>query len=536
MNPSDQYLGFPGNANANGRQMPMNPNMIPQLQVQLANMKQMGAIPGLPGMMRQQQPIPPMQAMNFPMQQQMAQIPGALQMQQMMQNPQFMNLQNLQNQQQRPRPNQIPPQSQYNMYHMNQIPPQQQIPQAPQQLPPRPEPTQQKRRSQSKTSHKQPMIPPIQPPPAVVAPPIPNPNPRVPQPQPPAAYQPPPAISSDVHQLATLIQKIPDDKADLFFKLFECTAGKKKEERFEQLTRSVLPRLTQFVTRAPEILCRLIEKLQHQQNIAKIKEPPIPFVYSKVKGSKPIYKNVMLNWPRFEIQLSAKERKMVTIGSFLRFGNEAADPGISVSVDKIELRPARFGSDSVFYNIAGQKTGHYVVQFNGQMPNNAAVMWFVIQSVEKKRSADKKSYHMLIQELARTHNWAMPADFKERAVLARTSACQGCSFELWRVLDLMMDGEDASCPTCGSRICFNDLQVELDSGVGPEMQIEEDPEMMAARLAFSEQPCLVKSSHMDLEWENVLFGKSQHELETREYEPIVYTNTEEYREVLNSCL
>jgi uncharacterized Zn finger protein (UPF0148 family) len=325
-----------------------------------------------------------------------------------------------------------------------------------------------------------------------------------------------------LQRLNTLLVNIADDRAEVFYRLFECTQGKKREERFEQFTKSIFPRIYSSGPKTATILCVLIEQLQ--QNAAlfqKFRDPPLPLILSRVKGSKPIYKNLYMHWSGFEFQPNTKERKSRVIGSVIScVDNSPPDGPISILVDKTELPPIRFGEDTPYYHLSSNRSAHnFFVQFGGQIPKEALLKWLVIQFVDMKRPQD------IVRDLLQ-ENRIEP--HPERPFLARTPQCRGCTFPVHQVVETIMNTGQAACPTCGANVALRELQFDQQNvEEEPEVPMEEEREMQEARAFLAEHLLtLMNPSRTELNWESLLFEEEG--LKIEEYEPITYSNTKEF--------
>jgi hypothetical protein len=100
------------------------------------------------------------------------------------------------------------------------------------------------------------------------------------------------AGAQEIPRLNQLLMNIPDDRADLFYRLFDCTQAKKREERFEQFMKTVFPRLFQTLPNFPQMPTCIVEQLQQNPAVyQRFRDPALPLGLARVKGSKPIYKN-----------------------------------------------------------------------------------------------------------------------------------------------------------------------------------------------------------------------------------------------------
>jgi hypothetical protein len=535
-NSNDGFLGFPSMQGGNSRSVSLGTGISTPLQAQMAaSLKGMNPMGSMMSQQRGMSGMPPM-SFQAAMQNNLSQMPSVGQIPASIGigNPLPYQFQGQSSQ--RGRSSQVPPQGSYPMYPMMQPPP----PPGGAPSPPTPrqtptghshgghQPPQKKR--QPKGSHKHAAIPqpPIQPPP---------PPPPIQQAPPPPIMTPPvpttpvqPVISpgqQDLQRLNQLLVSISDDRADLFFRLFDCTTAKKREERFEQFTKTVFPRLFNSLPNFPPLLAFIVEQLQQNPTMfQKFKDPPLPIALMRVKGSKPCYKNLMLNWGGFEFQPGPKERKLRVVGSFLSIGETPLpDSAVTVVVDKTEAVPLRFGEEAAFYLLGGSKTGHnLIVQFGPQVPKQPLLSWFVIQYVDRRPICE------VVRELLFDRGMDPPTT--DKPLLGRTPMCRMCTFVVQQVIETIMNNGSGVCPTCGTAIQLKELKFDQQlQDDDTDVQFEEEREMQEGREVLAEHLLsLMNPSRTELDWEKLLFNEGG--IPFTECRPIEYSDTKQCINVL----
>ncbi|OHT03471.1 hypothetical protein TRFO_06734 [Tritrichomonas foetus] len=333
-----------------------------------------------------------------------------------------------------------------------------------------------------------------------------------------------PTMTPEVPRMNLLLANLNEEKSDLFYSLFDCHQGKKREEKQENFIKLVMQHFhPSWISYTTVFLDQISQAGSIYQ---KFKEPPLPVCFARMKGCKPAYKNIVTNNMKLEFQPNKNSRKGMVIGSFLTVTENFDTTNTSIVVEKNEILPQKFGEIDNFYILypATKAPTRFYVQINGPAPPSF-LSWFVVQYVEKRNAGD--ILHSLLSA-------AMPSTTQnEKVQLARTPSCNGCSFYAIQAIENILTSGNAKCPTCGANIMLSELIFDSHAAPPPQqMRIEEDPEMQQGRLACSEQLCsLMKPSHTEQDWESILFDESG--LAPAEYIPMQYTNTAEFRNELS---
>lgn len=326
----------------------------------------------------------------------------------------------------------------------------------------------------------------------------------------------------EAHYIHQLVKNLDKERADLFFRLFNCKKQKRSEDRPEIFMQNVFPALRNATPNIGVVICRLIESLRLQQDTyTKLLEPPIPIVFSRLKQHKPLYSLVQIAPPSgVELTPTNKDRRteLIPIGTFVSL-MEPYPQNVPIVVDKNEVKPLKYGTaDQSFYVAAppGKAPPRFVIHFTAPPPS--FLTWFTLQFVEYRQPKD------ILQELLASKN----IPFNSLPVLARTPKCNGCSFDAIKVIEEIINTGSAQCPTCHENIVLTDLEFDLPQPQSARMIVSEDEAALTlAKLALADQVCALSPAAVEARsWSDMIFGgvgQAQ-----GEYHPMVYNDTQEY--------
>lgn len=356
-------------------------------------------------------------------------------------------------------------------------------------------------------------------------------------------------LFNENQRLMSSFKRLSNEKSDLFFRLFECNS-KKKEERFENFKTQVLVKLTSINPNFPALVHTLVAGIASDY-YSKFKDPPLPFIFRRVRWKKPnsesfeihpTYKFIQLTGSPIDITPTQKEKKLEprVLASFISFGETA--PPTTLAVGEKEIHSIQYGTNDNFYPlIMDEKVPpKFSVQFQSQP--FTFLTWLVIQYVELK-SAVEVVHELMAQSglhvddnnndqnsATNSSNSLTPMSStpsflslqsnqsgsvsisgtssssqletriiqkvapssKDLAVYARTPMCKGCSFQLYNIVEEIIKSGSAKCPSCGTNIILNDLILEII-----EDTIKETTEQESA-VNFIDSNSEVWISHMQL--------------------------------------
>lgn len=350
-------------------------------------------------------------------------------------------------------------------------------------------------------------------------------------PNPPSPQTPIVDTAQEMQALFMSLEKASDAEAFMFLGLFGCTTGKERSERQEMFARAVAPKLARVFPSAPKFLGQLIGQIRMTKNVfMKLKEPKVPTIFRRIAGSRKIFKNILLEWPRFEIALTQRERKSMIIGSFVCFSDGLVrDLAKSLRLGQAAPTQCRFGErdDAHFFVLPNNvESGRYDVCFTGQPSHKCLLAWFVVQFVEAKTPED------VVAEILARAGVRMSRD-RLRSVAVKTGKCRDdCCFNACRTIEELLESGDASCPCCKAKINIAELQVLDSDKVKDAVCAHSTPEMRAARDSFSDQlaALMLPAQRAKENWMDFLLNTDQKE--TAAFEPIVYGSTDEFQKCL----
>lgn len=459
--------------------------------------------------------------------------------------------------------------------------------------------------SQSKVSMVQPPIPQQPPiPPSSLSNTLPNtlPSNVINTPQAsiiPPKFQPPSVQMSIVSENEQFFKRLNGDKLELFLRLFECNS-KRKEDPIEYFKSHVFVPITTMNPNFPALIHALVAGIEGE-SYSKLKDPPLPLIYKRVKLKKsngsyieihPTYKFIQLSGQQIEIQPTQKEKKARprVIASFLSFGETS--PPTTLIVDKEEIRPLQYAINDFFYPLITDDKIPTKIQIQYQSLPFPFLTWLIIQYVELKSPVEVVRELMAksglpvedfnndqiistnpssgLAPIASTPSFlplssnpsgSVPLSGssssqlitstvnitpspKDLAVYAKTPMCQGCSFQLYNIIEEIIKNGSAKCPSCGVSIILNDLILEVKEDAIQEAAeneasasfIDNSSEALISQMQFGDQIYLLMPVHpKEPDWKDVLYGGKGIPVDD-DAMPFQYHNTEEYIKKINETM
>lgn len=376
------------------------------------------------------------------------------------------------------------------------------------------------------------------------------------------------SMMNDIQMLLNSFTQHTEDRSKLFFRLFECVF-KRKEERIDHFMNHVMVTMTALNPSFPTLVHALVVGMAGD-SYNKLKDPPLPIIFQRVKDTKPTYKFYHLNSRAVDIKPTAKEKKSGprVIGSFLSF-NESSPP-TTIFYSKEEIHPLQYATNEYFYPIIsdGIVPSLMQIQFSSQI--FPFLTWFIVQYVEVRKRLDilhdlmnrsgiqitesnDQNTSNINKPIQMTHS---PASFqttnplltsiptvpifspsqRDLCIFAKTPSCKGCSFQVLPVIDEVIKNGSAKCPLCGSNIILTDLILEVkqdavDNLVEDDMAmsyIDNKPDVLIAKQNLSDQLCLSLAPHPeDPNWEEKLNGVNGIKIEENT-EPLQYATNDDF--------
>ena len=284
----------------------------------------------------------------------------------------------------------------------------------------------------------------------------------------PSPGQPPPvtsplqgmnAVKSEHMVFLDHVRQLTEDKQDLFYNLFECTrTSKHKEDRFEKFVQLFSSSIANSSATAPNLISFLIDQFRQNSDIFQFfKEPVLPAVFNRKKRVKPVFKMLALLQGPFVLTIPQKVRKdgnSQIIGQ-LYCPTETVNPN-SILVDNFEVKPSFFGESNPYYILSNsvRNITHLNIQININPP--PLLTFFIVQYVT--RTSD---YDMVKSILSASNQEITIYPEHAQYVQCSTPQCNGCSFDLSSILEILANTGSANCPHCGAPVLLKELKLSL---------------------------------------------------------------------------
>jgi hypothetical protein len=303
-------------------------------------------------------------------------------------------------------------------------------------------------------------------------------------------------FTQDKQQLVQKLNDLPDDRAELFFQMFDFQGGKQRHEKMNLFMAILVPLFMKWNPNATSFLTYFVDQLRLPVEGAKLQNLPLPPFFARCKNPRqPIYKFIPTNSQGFDIQMPPKERtcdSICLLGSFLTLGEPIAS--CPILVDNNGMFPVQFGGQYLHYLIGGD--GRLSPRIQIQIPISPPnfLTWFVIQFVERRPLPE------VFRELT-----SGVANADERNVFARTPSCQACLFPLFPALVEISISGTGRCPTCSAMITLHELalevaDVEVPASEPPPAPVDNSA-MHQGRLVMAEHlAAIMKFSFGDDSW------------------------------------
>lgn len=349
---------------------------------------------------------------------------------------------------------------------------------------------------------------------------------QISQPVPPSIPQQMPGMVSQtesqfIHQLLKNLDK---DRADLFFRLFNCKKMKRSEERPDRFVSSIFPMLKNIVPSIGYHIRFLIDSIRGQQEtFVRLSDPPIPPIFMKHRQIKPLYAHAPIVSPSgFEMVLPNNDKRsdLKALGCFVSLGEPVPPQCLNVLIDKVEVKAAKFGTENTYFMIfSSLKTvKNFLVQF--PHPPSNFLTWFAVQFVEERPPLE------IVKDFCIAKNITIPPQTNQ--ILAHTVKCNGCNFDAVAAIAEIQKNGFALCPTCKTEILLNELEFNFPSSNNQYQAVSEDEAALTlAKLALADQVCAFAPPAIESRsWNDLIFnGIGQ---PPGAFHQLAYSDTNEY--------
>lgn len=312
---------------------------------------------------------------------------------------------------------------------------------------------------------------------------------------------------------------------DTIIKLFDYNIAKsKKNDEKVKLISDKIHLLLAKDPRYAESIPILVNNLLRNRELAEnLNSPPIPLVFTRVTGSKILYKQI--NSPTEIIIQTNKDRNSHTlfIGTYFTLEETNENDFSFVNVNDKIVYPSSFGSKEKITFLLGSTSSP-----NGKMtlkfPENGSFLsWFIIQHVEIRKHNEilKKLYELKGKNLSVSQ------------VYVRTTSCtSNCNFvESSTIFDEIASKGGFKCSMCNSEFVLEEL--EFDEA--REKTSNQDDELLAAKSALADALYnSTNSAHDGVSWNEVIFESKGKVFP--DYQQFSYSDTNEYISSINKIL
>ena len=331
---------------------------------------------------------------------------------------------------------------------------------------------------------------------------------------------------NDSQRMMTCLSKLNEEKTELLYRLFDISPRKQKDKGPNAIL-ELIPELNSIQPNAAQILGRILDLFANQDLSNTVRDPYLPTIFQRTKGTKPSFFITYKARKGFEYQPALKERRQndVLIGTFISLPPTSQTPltGV-VTVDGKQLAPSYYGESTECFVIFNGEPMPPKFKITADIsPNsqtNYIFTFFVIQMVSKKNPIE------IAQQLCQMKKCHFnPSSSGDTIPCMHMPSCQIDAATLFETTYLT---RVATCPRCGQTLLLKDLEFDYkqDASEIQEQHAEESQELENARMyvsdfiaaqLFSTNPKEVQKD----EWLEDLAPDSRE---------IVFTTTDEYIE------
>lgn len=261
-----------------------------------------------------------------------------------------------------------------------------------------------------------------------------------------------------------LLSKLPDELADLFFKIYNIPQ-KKKDQRIAMFI-DMITELNQSFPDAAKMISQY--QLMKPEAINAFRDPPLPAVFQRTKGTYPSY-FICYRTKKdgFEYIPSPREKKQneMIIGTFFTIQNVPARGKVAL-IDKDkrrEIQPFKFGETFECFvlhsNELMQGKFHILTELAPEVSN--ILTFFVIQMVTRRSWVD------VVSNLSKNDPQFNPALIGD--VIPASHSVNGvtCHIDAASIFESACTTYLPICPRCGKQILLKDLSFSLTQDAPP---------------------------------------------------------------------
>ena len=330
---------------------------------------------------------------------------------------------------------------------------------------------------------------------------------------------------ADPQKIKTQLMSLNEEKADLFFRLFDIPPKKQKEVRIDTFLTFVNDLTTRFQN-APTYVLSLIEMFANQDLASMVRDPFLPVIFQREKNTKPQFYILFKVKNGIDYQVSIKEKKPndMLIGSFMSIPMPQQPLSGNVQIDGKPVMPSQFGEMQESFVLLNteqiQQKFRLHADLNSANGANLIFTFFVVQMVTRRNPIDIAT-QLCISKKAHFN----PAAVGDIIPCVHPPSCQ---IDAATLFDSTFSANVAICPRCGKQLFLKEIEFDYrqDSTDSQDHLNDESAEKSQARTALSEYianeifPTNPKDIYQD-DWLEELTPDSRE---------IVFNSTDEYLE------
>jgi len=308
-----------------------------------------------------------------------------------------------------------------------------------------------------------------------------------------------PQNNSEVATITQIIISLPEDKQDLFFKLFENGSPRKKENRIESFTSIFNPAYPNM----SKTVFAILDSFRNQTEIfTKFKEPYCPKVLTQTKNNKILYNFFPSYLSSIEIGNTLTKRvDTISVCHFINLSEPTNNQPLYIN--NIEIPSVSFGENTPCYIIPDQVLVSPKLIFSYPMKNSISLKWLIIQQFVRRPATEVL---MEITNKPQGSNCSCAKDIT--SFPAHTTSCKGCVFDAYKVIDEISRIGSSKCPNCSVQILLSEIQPEQTVNKEPKarIRIEDDEEMKKARQVYADNLSnIIKPKSSNIQWKKAIF-------------------------------
>ena len=292
---------------------------------------------------------------------------------------------------------------------------------------------------------------------------------------------------AEPQRILPLFSQLSEEKADAFLRLFDIPQRKTKDGR-PSLFMECLTELNMNCPNAGQYLIKILEMLNNSQELFnQLKDPFVPTIFQRTKGTKPSFYILYKAKRGIEYQIPLKERRQndIIIGTFFTIPQTTSTQlkGM-VKVNDMNIQPSSYGeTQESFVLFSGEPMTTKLKITADLTPGNQANFIFtflVVQMVTRRRSIE------VAQSLCTAKKCRFnPANAGDYLPCFHPPSCQ---IDASTLFDITYATKIATCPRCGKPLFLKDLEFDYrqDSIDQTGQHTEDKPELENARMYISD--------------------------------------------------